>query len=134
MKKTIILSVIALAFSAMQVNANSMNHQPLSENAQVSTHKTFSSPLHMAVVQGDLEMVKKLIDLGSDVNEKWNGMTPAMYAARYNNADILKVLISNGANLKLKCDKGHTAKYYAEVSHATEAEKVITEALSKKKS
>lgn len=134
MKKTIILSVIALALSAVQLNANTLNNQSASQKAEISTPIAFSNPLHMAVVQGDLETVKRLIELGSNVNEKWNGMTPAMYAARYNNAAILKVLINNGANLKLKCDKGHTAKYYAKVSHATDAEKIITEALSKKKS
>ncbi len=74
----------------------------------------------MAIVKGDTELVKKMIALGQDVNEKSNGMTPAMYAARYNKVDILELLIKEGADLKARCSKGHTAKYYAKHSNATD--------------
>ena len=37
-------------------------------------------------------------------------MTPAMFAARYNKAEILELLIENGADLKIKSDKGYTVK------------------------
>jgi len=82
-----------------------------------------------AVVSGDIETVRKLITLGEDVNQKSLGMTPAILAARYNKAEILQLLIDNGANLKIKSDKGYTAKKYAELSNATEALQVIKEAM-----
>lgn len=133
MKKTIILSLIALAFSASQVYANSSRVLPEAAFTEIPVGKD-SNPLHISVVKGDFETVAKLISLGANVNQKWNGMTPAMYAARYNQVEILDLLIRNGANLKLKCDKGHTAKYYAKLAHANAAADLITDTLSKKKS
>jgi ankyrin repeat protein len=75
----------------------------------------------MAIVKGDLEIVKKLIELGSDVNEKSDGMTPLMYAARYNRTDIIKVLVKNGANIKTRDKKGNTAMKFAKLSNAQDA-------------
>ena len=40
-------------------------------------------------------------------------MTPLMIAARYNNCEIIKVLIDNGADLKTKDEKGLTALKFA---------------------
>ena len=82
-----------------------------------------------AIVKGDIETVRKLISLGEDVNEKSLGMTPAIVAARYNKAEILELLIQNGANLKIKSDNGFTAKKYAELSNAAEALEVIKTAM-----
>ncbi|HMC00968.1 MAG TPA: ankyrin repeat domain-containing protein, partial [Flavobacteriaceae bacterium] len=71
-------------------------------------------------------------DLGTDINDKSNGMTPAMYAAKFNRVEILELLIENGANLKARSDQGWTAKKYAELSNAKEAKTVIENALTKK--
>jgi len=129
MKKTIIISAIALSFTFGTLNAN-----PLLENENgISTELTIkSSPFHMSIVKGDLETVKKLIDLGSDVNEKWNGLTPVMYAAKFNRTEILKLLILKGANLTAKSAKGHTAIDYAELSNAQEAINIIETELDNK--
>ena len=78
-----------------------------------------------AIMQGDIETVKRLIELGEDINKKSLGMTPAIFAARYNKAEILKLLIKNGANLKIKSDKGYTIKKYAELSNAIDALAVL---------
>ena len=87
------------------------------------------NPFCKAIVQGDLDTVKKFIALGEDVNRKSLGKTPAIFAARYNRAEILKVLILNGANLSIKCERGYSVKKYAEMSNASEALQVIEEAL-----
>lgn len=130
MKKTIILSAIALSLTLSTSHAKTNL-----ENVTGYENLTFveSSPFHMSIVKGDLETVEKLIKLGADVNRKWNGLTPAMYAAKFNRTSILEVLIANGANLKSKCDKGHTAAEYAELSNATEAQSVIENELKRKK-
>lgn len=130
MKKTIVLSAIALSLSLASVNAKT-NFETLTDFDSVTLFET--SPFHMSIVKGDLETVQKLIKLGADVNKKWNGLTPAMYAAKFNRVDILEVLINNGANLKSKCDKGHTAAEYAELSNAAEAQSVIENELKRKK-
>jgi len=56
-----------------------------------------------------------------------------MYAAKYNKTDILKLLINQGANLKLKTNKGMTAMKYAKLHGATEAYDIIKTVLNKKK-
>ena len=82
-----------------------------------------------AIMQGDVETVKKFIELGEDVNQKSLGMTPAIFAARYNKAEILQLLVENGADLKIRCDKGYTAKKHAELSGAKDALAVIENAM-----
>ena len=78
---------------------------------------------------GDYDAVESLIKEGVDVNKKSNGLTPLMFAARHNKVKIAKLLIANGAKLKLKSDKGYTALKYAEISNATEAKMIIKKAL-----
>ena len=130
MKKQIIISALALCFALVNVNANSVSEN-LKKHAAETVLKV--NPFCMSIAKGDLETVIKLINLGADVNQKSNGMTPAMYAAKFNRCKILKLLINNGAKLKVKSDKGITAKKYAERSNAKEAKAIIVETLKKKK-
>ena len=130
MKKTIIISTIALCFSIVTVNAKPQTN--VTANYSLETAFKFKvSPFCASIAKGDFETVKKLIDLGADIHGKSNGMTPVMYAARYNRTDILKLLISRGVNLKAKSEKGLTALKYAELSNAYQAVEIIKEALSK---
>ncbi|MGC6430117.1 MAG: ankyrin repeat domain-containing protein [Jejuia sp.] len=130
MKKTIIISAIALCVSVSTINASTSFEN---NNPQTVQKITEVNPFCISIAKGDIETVKKLINLGENVNAKSNGLTPAMYAAKYNRCDILKLLISNGAKLKVKSDKGMTALKYAEIHKAENAEAVLKEALSKKK-
>ena len=128
MKKTIIITSIALCFAMVVSNATEINYD---SSINVETISNIS-PFCMAVSKGDVVTVQKLIELGTDVNKKSNGMTPAMYAARYNRVEVLKLLIKHGAKLDVKAENGYTAKKYAEISNATDALFVIEEALMKK--
>ena len=120
MKKTIVITAIALGFSIGTINAN--NNFIESSNSLEFVNPTVTvSPFCKSIVKGDIETVKKLIELGADVNQKSNGMTPAMYAARYNKVEILKLLVEKGADLKIKSEQGHKAIYYAELSNAKDA-------------
>ena len=127
MKKTIIISTIALCLSIVTVSAKPVNS--IVDYAIISVFKV--SPFCASIAKGDFETVKKLIDLGADIHEKSNGMTPVMYAARYNRTDILQFLISKGVNLKEKSEQGLTALKYAELSNAQESVEIIQEAMSK---
>tara|TARA_R110000850_G_C9994021_1_gene467329 strand:- start:8557 stop:8958 length:402 start_codon:yes stop_codon:yes gene_type:complete len=133
MQKTITVTVLMLALSVSSLKAFTSETLPQTygETTLLIEKRADNNPLHLSVVKGDLETVKKLIEFGADVNQKWNGMTPAMYAARHNRVEILQYLIANGANLKLRCDKGHKAAYYAKHSGAKEAQSVIGEAVAK---
>lgn len=119
MKKTIIISAIALGFAFNTSNANTILKTVPS--AILVKTKISVSPFCLAIVRGEVETVKKLIELGVDVNEKSKGMTPMMYAAKYNRTDILKLLVKNGAELKKRSEKGLTAMDYAKQSNAQEA-------------
>lgn len=124
MRKTMLTMAAACMLVAATVKAeqkpldNKQNPMALSLGYEVST-------FCKAIMQGDLETVKRLIELGENVNQKSLGMTPSIFAARYNKAEILKLLISKGADLKIRCDKGFTAKRYAELSNAKEALAVL---------
>jgi len=117
MKKTIIYLSLALVVFSNVAIANA------TEVVKPAFAKEFknATPLATAIAKGDVETVKKFIEYGADVNEKSNGMTPLMVAARYNQVEIIKLLLSKGANLKLTDDKGLSALRYAELSNATQA-------------
>jgi len=115
-KKSIIILVLALGAFANQSFAS--NGQIFKKSEVVYL---VSSPLCNAIIKGDLDAVKKFIEYGVDVNQESNGMSPLMFAARYNRVEIIKVLLNNGANKKSKDERGYTALKYAELSKATEA-------------
>jgi len=66
-------------------------------NLQAKRGKT---ALMVATAKNDLELMKRLIDLGADVN-KFNhaGGTALMYAAQYGYVDAARLLIAHGANV-----------------------------------
>ncbi|KKN84672.1 hypothetical protein LCGC14_0286390 [marine sediment metagenome] len=124
MKKVILtVSMVALTMGST-IMASETQNLLLNDNIELVSRVDISS-FCKAVIQGDLETVERLIDLGEDVNQKSLGMTPAMFAARYNKVDILKVLITNGADLNMQSSQGYTAKRYAELSNAAEALEVL---------
>jgi len=132
MKKTIILSAITLC-ALTHVNAKTFsttNTAPI-ENAYFFKVNSFC----VSIAKGDLETVQKLLARGADVNEKSNGMTPLMYAAKFNRTEILTLLIKHGANLKAKSSKKMTALDYAELHGAVDTAAILKEAIinSKKK-
>ena len=129
MKKTIL--TLSLAMFTVAMVANGKTDKKEHEVVRVSKTLAMVNPSSFsnAIMKGDLDAVKKMISLGEDVNQKSMGMTPAHFAARYNKAEILKVLIANGADLKKRCDKGFTVKKYAELSHADDALQVLKNAM-----
>lgn len=89
MKKSIVyLGVALLAFTNV-----SLAFDPNSSTAAkiVMTMYEGVTPLNNAIIRGDIESVKKFIAYGADVNQKSNGMSPLMIAARYNKVAIIKI-------------------------------------------
>lgn len=127
MKKSIIYLGLALvAFS----NVTVANNVKATTNFElVSAYKT-NTPLGMAIAKGDFATVKKLIEYGASVHEKSNGLTPLMIAARYNNVEIIKLLLEKGADVKAKDEKGITALKYAEASNSKEVIELLKTALN----
>lgn len=131
MKKTILISAIALAMVVGNVNAKETPKD--SKNYKVEKVVSDVNAFCISIAKGDTETVEKLITLGEDVNEKSNGMTPLMYAARFNRVEILQMLIANGANLKTKSEKGFTALKYAKLSSANDAVAILEQAIASNK-
>ena len=119
MKKSIIcLGITLMAFSSLSFasNTNFIGNQKTLNTSNVSP-----APLSVAISKGEIETVKKFIEYGTNVNEKLNGMTPLMYAARYNKVEIIKYLLLKGADRDIKDSQGFTALKHAELSNAVEA-------------
>lgn len=126
MKKSIVyLGVALLAFT--NVSLASTSNSLAGAKIEMTTYEGVT-PLNNAILKGDIEVVKKFIEYGTDVNEKSNGMSPLMIAARYNRVEIIKILLANGANLNLKDEKGFTALKHAELSNAKEAVQILKQA------
>ena len=123
MKKTIIslgLALVAMVNVAAATNVN----LPATQNL-ASVNVRTATPLCVAISKGELEIVKKFVEYGADVNEKSNGLTPLMIAATYNKVEIIKYLLSKGANPKIATESGYTALKFAELSKSTEAAEVL---------
>lgn len=107
------------------------NETPISNQRNLEKSETIYdlSSFCRAVMQGDIETVERMIELGEDVNKKSLGMTPAMFAARYNKAKVLQLLIDHGADLSAKSDQGYSVAKYAELSNATDALAVLQSAM-----
>jgi ankyrin repeat protein len=115
-KSVIILGVALLAFA----NVAMASSQKSSVESQIELRVSNGSPLHFAISKGDIEGVKKCIEYGADVNKIVRDMSPLMLAARYNNPEIIKILLEKGAKPSIENDKGLTALKYAEYSKSTE--------------
>jgi ankyrin repeat protein len=126
MKKSIFcLGVALVTFSSVVLASNA----PITANQKNHTSSyPANTPLCMAIQKGEVELVKKMVEYGADVNEKSSGMTPLMVAARYNKVEIIKFLLSHGAESDIKDEKGFTALKYAELSFANEAAAVLKQA------
>jgi len=128
MRKTILIVAVAVMVSVTGVMAEETTSQI--DLSNIETYEIVDvSSFCKAIMQGDFDTVKRLIDLGEDVNKKSLGMTPAIFAARYNKAEILQLLIDNGADLRIRSNKGYSVKKYAELSKATDAFSVIEAAM-----
>ncbi|MGB3149553.1 MAG: ankyrin repeat domain-containing protein [Maribacter sp.] len=128
MKKTILTLSLAFLFlgNGLMASETQSNFKFATETGVTEVEL---SSFCKAVMQGDIDMVKRMIELGEDVNKKSLGMTPVMYAARYNKAEVLQILIDHGANLRIKSNQGYSVQKYAELSNATDALAVLDSAL-----
>ena len=134
MKKTILISSLACALVMGNSYAKSINDNIcVNEKMTTSFLEIEVSIFCKSIAKGDFEAVKRMISHGQNVNERSNGMTPLMYAARYNRTDILNLLVSKGADVNAKCYRNrYTALKYAKISNATDAVELLNKKISKK--
>jgi len=126
--KKFVFTVFAIALSLGTITASELNKSSIKTTIEYPGISTFCK----LIVDGNYDAVKSLIESGTNINRKSTGLTPLMFAARYNKVDIVKLLIKKGAKLKIKSERGnYTALDYAKMSKATDAYKVLLAASGK---
>jgi len=125
MRKTMLL--VATVIMLVVTSGYAENRHLIANQSELTTFvvKEKINSFCKAIVRGDVTLVEKMIALGEDVNQKSLGMTPAIFAARYNRAGILKLLIEKGADIGIKSDSGYSIAEFAEAANAKDALRVI---------
>jgi uncharacterized protein len=88
---------------ATRLNDARMAKMLLDAGAKVdSANPDDETALMLAIKGGNFQIVDMLVDLGAKVNvmEKFHNQTPLIYASAAGRADIVKLLLSKGANVK----------------------------------
>ncbi|KAM4534137.1 ankyrin repeat and SAM domain-containing protein 6 isoform 1-T1 [Odontesthes bonariensis] len=100
-------------FSALKLGNSQLVKEILEEDpAQVnSSNQDGASPLMMAAVSGQLEVVQLMVEKNADVDKQdsVHGWTALMQATYHGNKDIVKYLLSQGADVNLRAKNGYTA-------------------------
>ncbi|XP_020297140.1 uncharacterized protein LOC109861755 isoform X2 [Pseudomyrmex gracilis] len=79
-----------------------------------NTDKFDNTPLHFAVLNGDIEIVKMLLDRRANVNATtWQGTTPLHYAIENKKIEIAELLLNHGANVNASTKNGNTPLFLA---------------------
>jgi ankyrin repeat protein len=80
------------------------------------------TPFLLAVVAGDLEMARALLDHGSDLHAKGHCQDTALHlAANYDHCHLIEWLMANGMHLTVKDEFGHSALHSAVGANSVEA-------------
>ena len=84
------------------------------------------SPLMMAALKGELDLAKRLIAKGADVNKP--GWTPLHYAATSGHLDMIRLLLEEHAFIDAQSPNGTTPLMMAASYGSPEAVKLLVEA------
>ncbi|CAL8311970.1 unnamed protein product [Merluccius merluccius] len=100
-------------FSALKLGNSQLVKEILEEDpAQVnSSNQEGASPLMMAAVSGQLEVVQLMVEKNADIDKQdgVHGWTALMQATYHGNKDVVKYLLSQGADVNLRAKNGYTA-------------------------
>nr|XP_061810334.1 ankyrin repeat and SAM domain-containing protein 6-like [Nerophis lumbriciformis] len=100
-------------FSALKLGNSQLVKEILEEDSnQVnSSNQEGASPLMIAAVSGQLEVVQLMVEKKADIDKQdgVHGWTALMQATYHGNKDIVKYLLSQGADVNLRAKNGYTA-------------------------
>jgi len=87
-----------------------------------------NSPLHVAILTGEIEYARTLINQGADLNLKNNmELSPLHLAAYLNDDEIVKHLLEKGAEIDIKGNSGYTPLHIVtEMNHITVAKELLS--------
>ena len=80
------------------------------------------SPLHTAVIEGNMKLTKLLISKGSniEIKDSTSRSSPLLYACQNGRTELFKMLLENGADVNAKSADGTSAIHFATQSANTE--------------
>ncbi|XP_037829154.1 ankyrin repeat and SAM domain-containing protein 6 isoform X2 [Kryptolebias marmoratus] len=100
-------------FAALRLGNSQLVKDILEEEpAQVnSSNQEGATPLMMAAVSGQLEVVQLMVEKDADVDKQdsVHGWTALMQATYHGNKDVVKYLLGQGADVNLRAKNGYTA-------------------------
>ena len=100
----------------------------LDQGAEIDVISLGSAPLHRAVIKGDLELIKTLIERKADVNiRNEDGNAPLHSAARRANIQVLRLLLSSGAAVDVQDNRKETPLHKAASRGLTEVVVLLRE-------
>ena len=131
MKKSIrIFSLALVLLGNIAIASNNTNDF---SNSSLSYVSSDVNPLCLAISKGDIQKVKEIIAYGVDINDTTvRGMTPLMYAAIYNQVEIVELLLEKGAIIGKEDNTGHTAEDHAKLSQSKAVLEVLKQAKKRK--
>ena len=86
-------------------------------------NRSGESPLMLAALNGQLEIVAKLVKKGADVNK--TGWTPLHYAATNGHVEVIKLLLENHAYIDAESPNGSTPLMMASMYGSPQAVKLL---------
>lgn len=91
-----------------------MPDQKTSIEPLVPTDRYGNSPVHLAVLSDDIELLNSLIDKGADLNVKNTlELSPVHLAAISGNTPLVQNLVSKGADINIRGNSGYTPLHIA---------------------
>uniref|UniRef100_A0A3P9H3W6 Ankyrin repeat and sterile alpha motif domain containing 6 n=1 Tax=Oryzias latipes TaxID=8090 RepID=A0A3P9H3W6_ORYLA len=100
-------------FNALKLGNSQLVKEILEEDpAQVnSSNQEGATPLMIAAVSGQLEVVQLMVEKNADVDKQdgVHGWTALMQATYHGNKEVVKYLLSQGADVNLRAKNGYTA-------------------------
>ncbi|MFA9389965.1 MAG: ankyrin repeat domain-containing protein [Prolixibacteraceae bacterium] len=107
--------IILLLFTACTQSGSSNNTKSEKNTKAKSIAEKPKIDIQVAILSGNLEVVKQHIEAGTDINMKdqMSGSTPLITAVTFDKTAIVKALIDANADLTIKNNDGATALHVA---------------------
>lgn len=115
-KNLVNISLVLVLFTSACAQSGDNSKTQVDNKAEVkSGMEKPEMNIQMAVISGNLQVVKQHIEAGTDIDLKdaMSGSTPLITAVSFGKTDISKALIDAGADLSIKNNDGSNALHVA---------------------